>query len=161
MINESYRRPREVARLNNPAFCACLIYSFVKTYEKYAHGGVPVSLAFLVLPIVLDPDTQNSFSMWTSFSAWLESNPSLSIDVPRFARSYIVITKESLEFLFACGLCSLNSDGAIYSMMNRSFQRRIDANEKKPYYKAAKCLGRMFALVSNESLIYSCLGVRP
>ena len=155
------RLPKEVAYLYNPAFCARLLYVFVEMYQDHAQKGAPISLMFLVLPIVLNCQRDSEMSHIKTFAAWASKYPSLSATFPRLAKSYIGIGKDSIEFLIASGLCSLDQDGTVCAKANSGFRKKSQEGKEHHFWLRAKNLGRLMADAGSDALIYSYLGVRP
>ena len=154
-------RPKEVAYLFNPAFCAQLLYVFAFSYNKQSGKNVPISLLFLTLPIVLNERDKKQITSRTSFMNWVTDNSELLSSFAKGASSYVPFSKEAIELAFNCRLFSLDNDGFIkVSNCNYMFDYS-GRDEIRHYFKKAEYLGRMMAKMNSEVIIFSCLGVKP
>lgn len=61
-INKWEDRSEEIAYLLNPAFCGVVLCQFIKTYQQKKESFVPVALLYIVLPLILFPETRSSIS---------------------------------------------------------------------------------------------------
>jgi Family of unknown function (DUF6521) len=92
-------RPQEVAHLLNPAFCGQVIYECALSYAAQSERGMPYALAFLVLPIVLHPGTQQTMNSRTRhFLVWVNSNQHIKVGLAERARALISYSREAITF---------------------------------------------------------------
>ena len=71
--------------MSNPALTSVLLWQFAKSYEKENETGPPLSLCFIVLPIVMSRLTVETFTgtnIRTGFLTWLARHPELTLQLP-------------------------------------------------------------------------------
>ena len=105
----------ELANLMNPAFCGFLILEAVRSYGKTASKGMPLTLIFLVLPIVLYKPTREIMprSTTTMFLVWVQDHPQVRLDLVNHTTNTAPFTRESLRFLMVRHLLDVDDDGAL------------------------------------------------
>ena len=98
-------RSLEARRLLNPAFCGALISAAAAAYEKEANTGMPYLYVFLVLPIVLHPDTRERLprSAATRLVTWTERNGEVIAQVPKRMADLAPASRSGLLFASTCG----------------------------------------------------------
>jgi hypothetical protein len=160
----------ELANLMNPAFCGFLILEAVRSYEKEANSGMPFSLAFLVLPLVLHKPTRDIFPRRTTTTllAWIQNNAQVRLDLVRHITSMSPFSRESFRFLMLRQLLDVGENGALRvgsGQLNntRGLQNRIvaETEEVADCVDRARFLGRWLALSPDEATVYNFLGIRP
>ncbi len=158
-------RPREIANLFNPAFTALLL---AKTLAGYASGkptGMPVVLSYLVLPIILHPDTRDALprASSTNMYGWIAEHPHLKALFPARARKSIPFTQEAIRFGIIYG--KLAVAGPSLDMGIRKFALSAappDAtDEVKVCLQKAAFIGRWFAETDSPHTILATWGIRP
>lgn len=156
-------RPIEIANNLNPDFCGELIYSAIKEYEKQTSRGLPFSLLFLILPIVLHKATRDKITTSrTHMSVWLHKEPQVKINFSQRANNLIEITLESYRFLYKCKIISINKNSKISTVnkLKRSKHNKPEAEIKECINKA-KIVSRWFARNDDIETIYAMWGVKP
>ena len=75
----------EERRLLNPAYCGLLVAAAAVGHEREVHRGLPYIYAYLVLPLVLHPETRERLpnSVATKLVTWTERNSELVAGIPR------------------------------------------------------------------------------
>ena len=104
------QRPFIVANLFNPAFCALLLFDFINQYSKKKDNlGMPYSLMYFILPIVLHKETRDSLPKSTNkiLHPWIQENPNIRIGFSQRAREFVPFTKEALILGVSSGLFSI------------------------------------------------------
>lgn len=156
-------RTQEVAFLLNPAFCGRLLYTTIKAYIENAQQALPFPLIYLVLPLVLHKSTRERINSRTKLLVWIQRNPELLIDFSKRAHDLVLITNESLEFLFQTGNIQLTTNGAL-SIVNTkkalSKTKFVDCEIIECINKSEH-MAKWFASTGKTVTIYVSLGVRP
>ena len=103
MMQPWSERPFEISNLLNPAFAGVLLRKSVEGYSAQARDGMPVELAFLVMPLCLHPGTVRRLparAASTPLHAWLqrEENRDVLIKFDERVRSLAPFTREALIF---------------------------------------------------------------
>jgi hypothetical protein len=157
----------EEANLFNPAFCGALITQMSYDYAKKKDRGMPYSLAFLSLPIVLHRKTREALphSTVTALLPWVQDNREQLVDFATRVRSLRDITREAVLFSAQSEFLTIDPEGLL-----RGGPRRKAATEKRTELftaEARECvdragfLGRWFAAAGTTSTIFSAWGIAP
>lgn len=158
-------RPREVANLFNPAFTALLLAKTLAGYAGSKPTGMPIALSYLVLPIILHPDTRDALprAASTTMYGWIAEYPHLKAVFPGRARKSIPFTQEAIRF----GILyrKLAVAGPSLVMGTRKFALSAvppDAtDEVMVCLQKAAFLGRWFAELDSPHTILATWGIRP
>jgi hypothetical protein len=160
-------RPKELANLLNPAFCCSVLTSSIVGYNSNVqNSGMPFSLSFMALPIVLHKSTRELIprSSKTSMISWLQDNPSIKIKYYERVLSLKPFTKEALVFGYVYQWISLNKKGKLQSNFGENkinyFLRKVDI-EVKDCMQRSRILGKMFAKAGSLNNIMDMWGIDP
>jgi hypothetical protein len=151
--------------MSNPALTSVLLWQFVKSYEKDNETGPPLSLCFIVLPIVMSRLTMETFtgtSIRTGFLTWLTRHPELTLQLPTRVGSTRDLTGEALRFGIAYRLFTVKSDGTL-SANPRAISlsnQRSGADERVRMLRIASHLGQWTSNLPEATVFYS-LGMTP
>lgn len=157
-------RPPEVANLLNPAFTSLLIRSAVRSYSKKDNPGLPLSLAYLILPIVLHRTTRESLpaTTRTRLHTWLQANQSIAIGFADRAQRMVPYTREALLFGAQHGIIALNARACLQALPVQlkpaAFSKESEPNA---CMQKAELVGRLFARAGDQITILAMWGVRP
>ncbi|WP_420029666.1 three component ABC system middle component [Rhodovulum sulfidophilum] len=158
-------RPREEARLLNPAFIAALLWACADGHGAETGTGLPYPLSFIALPVVLHRPTRIILpsSKRTSLAAWLGAHPRALVGFSGRASTLVTIVKGGL--LFGCreGLIAMNHERIHASPRPRtiaSFERKT-TDEVKDCLKRARFVGRWFAGAGQSGTVMALWGVSP
>ena len=158
-------RQPEAANLFNPAFVGLLIYKAALKYREAAGKCLPYSLAFLIPPIVLHPQTVKTIRLGqgASFQKWANENQPTKIGFAARARNLVPHIRESLLFLVRSGVISILEDASLSpNAPVRLIRRKHKFSETDALtIKHAETLGRWFAEGGTSATIYATLGVKP
>ncbi|WP_039653790.1 three component ABC system middle component [Clostridium tyrobutyricum] len=156
-------RPKEIAYLLNPSFCALLIYCTIKEYEKKCKRKVPFMLIYLILPIVLHKNTRQLINSKSIMHTWIQKNAELLINFNKRTRNMIEITNEAVEFLLGCKIINISNTAeiSIEKIISTNKQKYTDDEEILDCINKAGHIGRWFAKSGSTEAIYSMWGVRP
>lgn len=159
------QRPVEIANLLNPAFCSLLLMDAVGGYWSRNEVGMPYSVAFLILPLVLHEQTREALpkTIRTDLHVWLQNRPEIRYEAGRRFAQLIPYTKEALIFGVRHGLIEIDSQGML--LVQRSTFRRatpeLQSVEISTIRNRAGFLGKWFAKLGDPLVIYTMWGVRP
>lgn len=158
-------RPREVANLFNPAFTSLLLSKTLAGYAGSEPKSLPIALSYLVLPIILHPDTRDALprAASTNMFGWIAENPHLKAVFPRRARRAIPFTQEAIRFGIIYGKLSVSGSSLVTG--TRKFALNAappDATgEVRGCLQKAAFLGRWFAESDSPDTILATWGIRP
>jgi hypothetical protein len=159
-------QPPEITNLFNPAFTARILRTTIKGYEDEAHQGMPFSLTFLVLPIVLYKPVRELLprSTTTKLHVWIREHQEAKIQFPSRTRSLVPITKRSLMFGMHHEVIRLG-DEANFMITKKALRKRndgiLDTEEVRQIENRAQFLGKWFAKAGSVSSIYMMWSIRP
>ncbi len=157
-------RLSETQSFLNPAFCGVLLYRFIATYSKEKKGAVPVSLVFLVLPLVLNEETRSSINSRASFPNWARQHRSSLLRFPERAGSLLRATSEAVEFLTSSALIGLNSDGELEVTGRLAFGKAEGewlGSEVRDCINKCEHVARWFFRAGSPAIVFYTLGVCP
>lgn len=157
-------RPPEVANLLNAAFASLVIRSAIKEYAKTEGGGMPLSLTYLILPIVLHRETRESLprTSRTRLHTWLQGNQMVAIGFATRAQRMVEYSREALLFGLQHGILTANGSARIQVAKVRLRKYpRAEGSESGACLERAELVGRLFAATGDATTILSMWGVRP
>lgn len=163
-ISPWIRRPPEVANLLNPAFIALLLWSATRGYSKEDSKGIPLNLAYLVVPIVLHRDTREALPASTKsrMHSWLQAHPAVTIGFPERARAMVPYTREGLLFGVQYGTLRLNSEARVETPVAKLKPNPFpESSEPSDCMRKAELVGRLFVRVGDPVTVLAMWGVRP
>ena len=120
-------RPHEEAHLLNPAFCCAIITSASFGYREGTDLGMPLPLAFMVLPIVLHKTTRDTLphNTKTSVAVWLQNHSSARVRFYERLMALKPYAREAITFGFAHKWLSWDGDGSLLPAMSDAFMNKI------------------------------------
>ncbi|MEH2337869.1 three component ABC system middle component [Nostoc sp.] len=161
------QRPFEYANLLNPAFCSILLRNAIKNYHAQKKQGMPYSLLFLVLPLVLHGSTRNALpkTTVTKLHIWLQRQPEARVGFGDRTSYLVPYTKEALAFGMQTGIVNICDDGK-FTYVNGKLKRILAVSwseDTEPYSccKKAEFVGRWLAQAGEVSTIYTMWGICP
>lgn len=163
MISWNQRVP-EVANLLNPSFCGLILYSSILEYQGKENGSFPISLIYLVLPIVLHKDTRAMVNSRKNMIRELQNNPQILVGFADRAKSLIPFANEAIEYLLANKAVECKGNG--FTLNNKLSQSKIlkylqTDGELRDCYNKASHVGRWFKTLGSVENIYYAWGVKP
>ena len=169
MMSPWIERPVEISNLLNPAFAGVLLRKAVEGYRSEAEAGMPVELAFLVMPIGLHPGTAKRLPARpssTPLHAWLqrEENRDVIVRFEERVGSLAPFTREAIIFAAQRRVLDIDEGGRIVPGAEglRGFTAfKNSGAEIKDAISHCLFVGRWLALSGTPATIYSLLGVRP
>jgi hypothetical protein len=156
-------RPKEVANLLNPAFCAILLRESVVGYQKETSRGMPYPLSFLILPIVLHAPSRNALprTIAKKLHAWIEENQLARVRFVERVRSLVNHTKESIIFAFNGHILEISDIGLLTHIGRQPQMPWGDNSESYFCYKKAHFVGRWFGHSGDLATIFAIWGIKP
>jgi hypothetical protein len=163
-FQEWKERPIEARTLFNPMFCALVLEGAVASFNKEASRGIPLSLMFLVLPLVLHSKTRSSLpKMKTSnLGLWCKEHEN---ELLMLAKRVSSLNKTTLQ---ALSLLKLNEHVSIVDKRVESQSKLKGVNpylnlsdEIKDIHAKSQFVGRWLANSGDVTTIFTYLGVRP
>jgi len=162
-MREWRTRPRDVAILFNPAFCAALINRVAKGYQGTTDQGFPYALAFIALPLILHPNSSSHLpaSAKSRMHTWLLNTPEVVFGFDERARSIAPFARESIAFGTQNKILSFVEGGQLLSVDSSSIKKWEKKAENALLCKQAQVLGKLLAQVKDVPTVFSLFGVRP
>ncbi|ODS31885.1 MAG: hypothetical protein SCARUB_02999 [Candidatus Scalindua rubra] len=160
------KRPKEEAYLLNPPFCCLLVTASTIGYTSVENQGLPFSLPFLILPIVLHKQTRETLprKITTSLAAWLEENQHAKILYYERVKSLLPYVREAMLFGGLHNWLDLkNGDRISTSKTDRDIGNFVNkaTDEVKECVKHTHFVGRWFANAGSVETVMALWGVRP
>lgn len=154
-------RPAELQILLNPAFCAALLRAAIEGYREESGHGFPMVYCFLILPLALHQRTRNKLPvrLSTTLAMWTQRNPEVLVELAPRLVALNLFVREALIWGLASDIFSL--EGASLTLRqpspwtSRNYRR---SDEVAACEKAARLLGRWFALSGSVATIFTLLG---
>lgn len=158
-------RPTEEAALFNPAYCGELIARCTTEYEAARAASLPLSLAFLVLPLTLHAPTREVLpgrSNATLVTWAAERGPQIA-DLPDRALALRPATREAIMFAVQHEALAIDSAGLRLGArpFRLSAKRPEATRDAEASRRAAGLLGRWFANQGGAGLVLQAVGLRP
>ncbi|MBS3921964.1 MAG: hypothetical protein KGZ37_02290 [Nitrosarchaeum sp.] len=149
--------------LLNPAFCGEILRNSIKQYENHKPEGLPITLVFFVLPLVLHPDTASKIrnAIEGQFFGWLDRNFLNTINFEERVKMLKKVTLDALALLSYFNAVEIK-EGRIKTIDFDFSLNSQKYNTYMPRYQdKAIQVGRWFSQSNSISTIYLMLGVRP
>lgn len=156
----------ENRRLLNPAFTGLLIARAAAGHWKEAHSGLPFIYSYLVLPLVLHPETRERIpnSIATRLLTWIERNGDVISTVPRRLRELSAATREGLFVASTTGITAIGNSGSIEPTTEDrailKFEKQLTSNEMADCFKKSNFLGRWLAMSGTMPTVLSAIGIK-
>ena len=152
--------------MSNPALTSILLWRFALSYQNINGSGAPLSLAYIVLPIVMSRqivDTFKGTNIRTGFLTWLMRNPELTLQLPRRVDTTRDLTGDALRFGIAYGLFTVTRDGTLRAnpaAISGNIPRRHGVDECAQMLRIANHLGQWTSALP-EATVYYSIGITP
>jgi hypothetical protein len=152
--------------MSNPALTSILLWQFALSYQNANGSGPPLSLVYIVLPIVMSRrilDTFKGTNVRTGFLTWLMRNPDLTLQLPTRVDTTRDLTADAVRFGIAYGLVTVSRDGTLSANPNAisgSLPRQHGIDERAQMLRIANHLGRWTSTLPEATVFYS-LGMTP
>lgn len=157
---------QEESALFNPAFVAAVIRKAAESFQAEAGQGMPISLAFLVVPATMSKQIRDSFPRvkTTSLLVWIESHERERLILQRNAPALASATRRALILGSQMSLFELR--GAMVHAQPARGIRSLSSlsrgsSEVQEVLKAAERMGKSFARSGDARSIFSIWGVVP
>jgi hypothetical protein len=127
-------------------------------------GGMPYSLAFLLLPIVLHKATRESLPLTiaTKMHPWLQEHQEARVGFSQRCASVAAHTREAILFAARGTLLMFSQDGSL--QVPRLRLTRLPwplDSESATCRQRARFVGRWLASAGDNATIFAMWGVRP
>ncbi len=156
----------EERRLLNPAFGGVLVTRAAYGFMKEAKLGLPFVYAYLLLPILLHPETRGRLptSVVTKLISWTERNGDLVAPVPHRVRELATVTRESVFLASTAGIIALGTAVEIRPILAEkrlvNFERVSASAEIGECMRKAYFIGRWLATSGTVPTVMTALGVQ-
>lgn len=152
--------------MSNPALTSILLWQFAVSYQETNGTGAPLSLAYIVLPIVMSRhivDTFRGTNVRTGFLTWLIRNPQLTLQLPTRVETTRDLTADALRFGIAYGLLTVSREGTLRASQNAisgNIPRQHGIDERAQMLRIANHLGKWTSTLPEATVFYS-IGMTP
>ena len=156
----------EERRLLNPAFGGVLLVRTAYGYVKEASSGLPFVYAYLVLPLLLSPETRERLpqTVVTKLVSWTERNSDVVAPIPNRVRELSSATRDALFLISSAGVIALGRVAGIQPTLPEReiirFERASGSQEVRECIHKAYFLGRWLATAGTIPTVMTALGVR-
>lgn len=159
-------RSREEANLLNPAFCCLGLAAAASGYQSVANQGIPLSLAYMILPLTLHKATREALprNRRTSLPMWIQDNASARVLFHERLISLKAFTREAILFGCQRGWIVAHDDASLTTDRTESGLRRLyQSLESEPKDCAIKALfvGKWMAAAGSPATVMALWGIRP
>jgi ABC-3C biological conflict system middle component len=159
-------RPREFANLYNPAFTSLVLARAVRNHEDAGgQRGLPLALAFLVLPIVLHARFRDRLprAADTDMFGWMARHADLRLLLPAHAEAMKAVSQEAMRFGLHHGALALRGPDLCSGprKFGKTSMPPVVTDEVAACLQKAAFVGRWFAVAAATTTILATLGVRP
>jgi hypothetical protein len=152
---------RDARALFNPAFCATLLARSADGHARQTGDPLPITLAFLVLPIVLHRETREALpSVTAHLATWAERNPLLRTELRQRGPQLTPVTRSALRFGLYHELLRLEPFGVAVGRV-RIRTAPADAGDAAACERSAQRLGRWLPRAGPPLTVYALLGLQP
>jgi len=140
-----------------------VIRNTIREYEMRESKGLPFTLVFFILPLILHHDTFKEIRANTplKFFSWLNSRVSQTKDIEQRINNLKNTTTDAILFLLVFNTIKIH-EGRLHTV---DFDLSIKSREYNPYMRdyqnKAIQIGKWFSETGSISTIYSLLGVKP
>lgn len=152
--------------MSNPALTSILLWQFAASYQRIKGSGPPLSLLYIVLPIVMSRRIVGTFrgtNVRTGFLTWLMRTPELTLQLPARVDSTRDLTADAVRFGIAYGLFTVSRDGSLRANANaisRGIPRQHGIDERAQMLRVANHLGLWTSILPEATVFYS-IGMTP
>lgn len=156
------RRPTDVANLFNPAFLAALINRVAVGYSANISKGLPFSLAFVAIPLVLHLPSANALprTARTNFHGWLLENPQALIGFAERAQAMVPLIREAISYGVNNSMLTLD-ELCLAPSLEREFKKWEKSDYNRKFSRDSQLLGKLLSQVSDVATIFALFGIRP
>ena len=156
---------KDTYAMSNPALGSVLLWQFAKSYEKGTRTGPPLSLCFVVLPIVMSRTTVKTLAgtnARTGFLTWLARHPELTLQLAARVDDTKDLTGEALRFGIVYRIFTVRDDGSLTadSAAISLSKQESGLDERVTMLRVASHLGRWMSNLPEATVFYS-LGMTP
>jgi hypothetical protein len=153
----------ETFNLLNPAFCGLILMSTAQSFYANCGMGMPISLCYLALPLVLHERTRKLIGKQKNLAVWIKENQEILVGFSDRASALVPFVSASLDFLFRVKSVR-TSKGKIIILHPLKVNDVISFSEDEEIrdcVKKATSLGKLFSKIPSDVDIYAALGVKP
>jgi hypothetical protein len=159
-------RPLEEANLLNPAFCCVNLTTAIVAYLDEKKQGLPLTLAFIVLPVVLHKATRELLPGNTRMpmALWIQENPSARILFHERVLALRPYTREAMLFGAFYGWLTVEDNARLQTSMSQATVRRFMHNsqdEARECVMRSRLIGKWFAIAGTPQTVMALWGIRP
>lgn len=154
---------QETFNLLNPAFCGLVLISAAQSFYENSGLGMPVSLCYLTLPLVLHKRTRELIGTKKNLAVWIRENQEILSGFSDRARALVPFASASLDFLFREKSIHTHEGKIVilHPLKTANVVSFTEDEEIRDCVKKASSLGKLFSRIPSDVDIYAVLGVKP
>lgn len=165
MIGISELGSSEEVALFNPAFLARLLRAAIASHERDAASGMPVALAFLVLPLVLHKPTREDLPAKASsqMQKWIREHPRHLATLDGHVLGMRPFVSAAIRFGLRHGVLTTSSGTLGAGELQRRSPRlaAAETSEIDDCVRVSSFLGRWFARQPDAATLLALWGLKP
>ncbi len=157
-------RPREIAHLFNPAFCALVIREAVLGFVEVSPSGMPYPVVFLLLPIVLHKATRQALptTVATKMHPWIQEHQEARIGFSERCAAVAAYTREAVLFAATGALLTFSAEATLQAPRLRLRRPPWPPDSESAICRQkARFVGRWLATAGDTATVFAMWGVRP
>jgi len=156
------RRMPAVATMLNPALITLIASVSTEEYRRVAEKSMPLSLIFLITPLVLHKDTRIVLPSTTAthLAKWVSEHPVIWAGFPERAKQCVPFIWEGLRFGTRHGVLAV-APGGLVSVPAPHKGKPPVAGDIASIVRASGLLGRWLTKIDNSETAYALFGVTP
>jgi hypothetical protein len=146
----------------NPAFCSCVLASFVTTYFSIKKDGPELPILYLAVPIALSGEFTSTFTGTnknTGLLQWLARNPRVQIGLSIRVNASMNIVTDAIRFACFTRILELTEVGRL-NLGQKKVKRsaiKVLGDEPAQSIKHAERLGYWFAMAGSTRTIFNIM----
>lgn len=148
----------------NPAFCTCLLATFVQEYRAVVGASPDVLLCYVVLPLALSGDLTSTFEKTnrkTGLLEWLHRNPSIQIRLASRVNGSLDIVTEAIRYACFTNVLAMTVDGKLVpgpSPMPKHLLIQL-SQDSQAMFKHIERLGCWVAMTGSTRTVLNMMGL--
>lgn len=148
----------------NPAYCACLLATFVRAYRTRS-GSVPdITLCYAALPLALSGDLAPTFERTnrkTGLLEWLHRSPVIQIRLADRVNGSLDIVTEAIRFACFSNLLAITAEGKVApgaSSLPKHLKLQLMQDTWNIFDNIDR-LGHWFAMAGSTRTVFNLMGL--
>ncbi|MCD2514188.1 three component ABC system middle component [Comamonas endophytica] len=148
----------------NPAYCASLLATFVRSYRIGNKSEPDITLCYAALPLALSGDltpTFNGTNRRTGLLEWLRRSPVIQIRLAARVNGSLDIVTEAIRFGCFSNLLEIKTDGKVapgMSLVPKQLRAELTQDTRKNFDNIDR-IGHWFASAGSTRTVFNLMGL--